>query len=998
MGKQYDSIGFTRKFAQITPGFSEDLTPHSIIIAFLEEMKGYIGKDYLLLMPYFSSDYRGGKIKFAFDDEYQFIINKDYRDIIMQELAEHYSFKTGITEFFCNNFSKSAAVEMQCDKTGDIIVKLMNYGHGDLSSYVDDVRNKFTFKSLLDLKKVQAPDIDVTVSTNDQGLKNIVRNIKRGFVAHKPFLHDDQRVYFISEPNIIIKGEPRSTGGLFLVRKGEMTNQELSFFIISEFLLSSEIEITNDIINAHKNAVRAAIAQVMARNMSHNFGSHVLSNLIKTEVYDDLNDEIIKNSFTVYNSIFDENGVFVHEDSNDVSSPLKNQQLGYFNQYLKSRMDYLSEVTFGVSNLLTTKMMYSEVMKELDQVRILLNFISGVSDFKYKFKLVVVDVEGEEKEMTAENDIGVAFPSDVLGCHAFYNIIENIIRNTAKHTKNTGEVITFTIKFKDVDSNGCEGIEEASELYCVEIDNGVSEDGIDVLVDKQNYRLNQSVLENNSLRSSSLGLLEMEASAAFLRQIDLPEIESDDYFIDNDNNLFHKRNGKKRLNILKAFAVDLKEEERENEEGKTINVKTGRLGYRFFMQKPKEFLFVGNWAKVKDRNRLLTYGVRFVESKVFMDDLIKGKSFSHQFLIYDDTLCKMDKERDEKLKPYDSLLPLRRIHDDGESAETKKTDFFTLKGKALLQNLKEFAWERYFEEVIVKELKNKPKNNKIVIQGACNPESKNCQIVFLDHSNEEQHIKDCKGINKEDSIEAWVENLVSKTCGKLPEFQKYCKGDGEKIVDNYISGIKSGDGIKKRIRQELFEAYHNKVIILDERIQKFAEENSEGSSKGGNKLIPCWRLFGSTNVFIPRRPKKDEKGDLIPLKDWNDDDLIDWDGTALKQDKVFSLDPNDFDKHNKELVENYVKNRMDNAFILVHYGVLERMYNGEEGLINDTLEAWAAKAKRVVVTSGRGAHSLNLPESVCFANLSSVLYACVENRNKYIINYLLNQSRRKRNE
>ena len=55
MSKQYDTIDFTRKFAQITPGFSEDLTTNSIIKTFLEEMKGYMGKDYLLLMPYFSS-------------------------------------------------------------------------------------------------------------------------------------------------------------------------------------------------------------------------------------------------------------------------------------------------------------------------------------------------------------------------------------------------------------------------------------------------------------------------------------------------------------------------------------------------------------------------------------------------------------------------------------------------------------------------------------------------------------------------------------------------------------------------------------------------------------------------------------------------------------------------------------------------------------------------------------------------------------------------------
>ena len=141
-----------------------------------------------------------------------------------------------------------------------------------------------------------------------------------------------------------------------------------------------------------------------------------------------------------------------------------------------------------------------------------------------------------------------------------------------------------------------------------------------------------------------------------------------------------------------------------------------------------------------------------------------------------------------------------------------------------------------------------------------------------------------------------------------------------------------------------------------------------------------------------------KKGNIIPLKDWEGDDLKDWDGTALKPETVFSLDPNDFDKNNIEMVENYVNNRLEHAFILVHYGVLERMYNGNVKQIDKTLNEWAEKAKRVVVTSGRGAHSLKLPTTVCFANLSSVLYACVENRNKYLINYLLHQSRRKRYE
>ncbi|MBK7970976.1 MAG: hypothetical protein IPK08_19775 [Bacteroidetes bacterium] len=40
----------------------------------------------------------------------------------------------------------------------------------------------------------------------------------------------------------------------------------------------------------------------------------------------------------------------------------------------------------------------------------------------------------------------IAFPNDMLGVQAFYVIIENIIRNTAKHSTNSND--KFKIKFK----------------------------------------------------------------------------------------------------------------------------------------------------------------------------------------------------------------------------------------------------------------------------------------------------------------------------------------------------------------------------------------------------------------------------------------------------------------------------------------------------------------------------------------------------------------------
>ncbi len=682
-----------------------------------------------------------------------------------------------------------------------------------------------------------------------------------------------------------------------------------------------------------QTAVVASVAQVMARNMSHNIGSHVFSNLISNDVYSKLTDRrILRND--AYLSICDAKSVYPKEQVEVVKSNVNNNQLSYFNQYLKSRMDYLSEVTFGVSNMLTTKYMYSDVFKELDRVRILLNYISGIQGFKYTFCL-----KRNGTILSNENDIAIAFPSDVLGNQAFYNIIENVIRNTAKHAcNNKREVVTFTIEFTDI-----EDFPDA-EYYCVEIDNGIEESDIDEFVKKQNIRINTSVLDkDNNLRNHSLGLLEMKASAAFLRQLDIAKVDSYEYRFEDKAGSKNKHGN---LILLKA-----------------IN-KNGALGYRFLLQKPKEFLFVGEWdVDGHKKTELLNCGIRFIESDEFVNAMEDGVSFAHPFLLYQDNVSDQVEELLSDDNDCKTLLPVRKVKLTEEEAKAIKKDVIDKTDyKEIVDLLKGVVWFMYYENKITKELKN-PHNEKLKIRKAFDPSKDkdsdfvSNQVVFLDHGDVDTHNNGWKQAKEDASYEAWIENLSSRTSAKLPDFGRYSLGNGDP-VRNYVKNIKKEEN--KRIAFEIFEAYHNKVIVLDERVQKFSKENYEGSSSDNNTPIPCSDLFESTNVLIPDMP----------------------------------LALNAFKKENIEEFEQFIMANMDNAYILIHYGILERMY-GSVAVITEKLNIWAAGSKRLVVTSGRGAHSLTLPPSVCFVNLSSVLYAFMENRNKYIINNLLNQSRRK---
>jgi len=383
-------------------------------------------------------------------------------------------------------------------------------------------------------------DVEVLLSSTKDNICTLLYNDSdfiKGIQSHYPIVNEKHtHLYYFFSNNLNLPDGRYGFGGLFVITEKKLKGTELGFFMLASFTLANKIAQSQLQRAARMEATKSAIAKAMARNMSHNIGSHVLSNLIKDNIFYELSDEnVIKlNSFTsTYERPIQEEG--------------KELQLSYFLRYLKSRMDYLSEVTFGTPNLSRARMIYNDVLGDFDKVRLLLNYISGISAFQYQFRVL------NGRDLMKEKDLAVSFPGDVLGCQAFYNIIENIVRNTAKHAHHDGKV-TITIRFRDMDNLG--DIEGADNLYCVEIDNGVIETNIDKIVTGQNHRLNESVLDNNNnLRDHSLGLLEMEASAAFLRQIDLQEIESENYEVDDDDSYYHERNGKKRLNIIKAFVL-----------------------------------------------------------------------------------------------------------------------------------------------------------------------------------------------------------------------------------------------------------------------------------------------------------------------------------------------------------------------------------------------------------------------------------------------------------
>jgi hypothetical protein len=159
-------------------------------------------------------------------------------------------------------------------------------------------------------------------------------------------------------------------------------------------------------------------------------------------------------------------------------------------------------------------------------------------------------------------------------------------------------------------------------------------------------------------------------------------------------------------------------------------------------------------------------------------------------------------------------------------------------------------------------------------------------------------------------------------------------------------------------QKKIFESAITKILVLDERIQRFSDDHYEADgAKISNRDI-----FAYSNVVIPNR-------------------------------RELQLDADNFTNDLVVGIENFIDGNLTECeFMLVHYSILERMYRDRVS-INEKLSLWSQRI-RVVVTSGRGKPA-DLPSTeVCFVNLSPVLNVFVEARSKFAMNYLMQSARR----
>lgn len=279
-------------------------------------------------------------------------------------------------------------------------------------------------------------------------------------------------------------------------------------------LIEQQIHVLRTLIpkvRARRAALRNAAVSIMSRNMSHNIGSHVLAAVRGDQ-------EVV----------------------DPVVLPTLNTRIQKLNEHLQRRMDFIAELATVEALSAADNLLFHEVLgaesngvdgrgqRGLNAQSLLLRHISGVQVSGQPVGAVINVIREANGDTVPEAT--VSFYSGVLGWQALYVILENIIRNVAKHTRQaTGACAAITnievfLKVLDTHYDYFEvRIWDRSGTACEPVRDGSGKTVVKYLADTLDI---PTFLDaDNTIAKKDWGMKEMYVSAAFLRGIALSDLE-----------------------------------------------------------------------------------------------------------------------------------------------------------------------------------------------------------------------------------------------------------------------------------------------------------------------------------------------------------------------------------------------------------------------------------------------------------------------------------------
>jgi len=370
----------------------------------------------------------------------------------------------------------------ECIKNDEILIPVPENLFPNIENMKDEIKNSLkneeTPQDIIKLLNKKMESL-LESESNPKKFVEIFRNkwfakLQKEEIAYSDFkLEDDQEIlksflflflyspwkicyYF---PGMLSKKTP--AGGLVIYLRENIEPERIVFLQSVVNRIFSLPGVTEAEARVLKESLKSAIAAIMSRNGSHNIGSHIIS-----AASSNIN------------------------DYSDTQMLLK---------YIQQRMDFIATITTEFPNWSYPVWFTKDLMRRFYEQRLVLEYIAeseGVRAYEFQPKnkdekqehklLIRIKIlrngENEPEEIIGinelittykerlKNDLQLAIPGGIIGHQAFYTILENIIRNSAKHgwsksENKNGNNLEITIQI-----NECED----KDYHIVEIWDNVS--------------------------------------------------------------------------------------------------------------------------------------------------------------------------------------------------------------------------------------------------------------------------------------------------------------------------------------------------------------------------------------------------------------------------------------------------------------------------------------------------------------------------------------------
>jgi len=648
--------------------------------------------------------------------------------------------------------------------------KLLN-DIGNVSEIVEKVRNNFNFLNKLS-EEIENKCRNLIYPQEKNWHNDLAQTLLFFSVLYVYIWQKDSWIYANIPSSVQKEGKTNACISLFLELKEEQKKDKIIGAVLRTHKDVTSYFGTLGLIEKEelfkKHALRSAVAAIIGRNMSHNIGSHVLFYLSE-------------------------------EDG--------------FYKYLQNRMDFIAEISTTEPRW-TCKMKLMEDIIEpfVSQVKLLDNIVKSEGLTASKICFIVNRPDNNVRYMfippkksgscriynsngksvrpnTPLKDLEVDVPHGVIGSHAFYSILENFIRDTARHGSE---------KIKGINKNKLEITIEVEpyskqpELVKIVIKNNLQN------YTQDNYRkirgfLNENFIDSDGkLIGSGWGQKEIKICAGWLRNIPAELVPS---FKENPP----------LLNLIK-------------------NPHDENISYEFFMLRPLDLLIIST----KKIENLQSEGV---DVKT-IEELEKSKELSrYNFIV---VISDNDKEVINWLKNNLLILPYRVfVVCDKELDDELKNRVIKITKKEFDGFSKSFNITWLYER-LVKWLYGEKHLPKIKI--ICNQYA---QPFTQIQANWKELIFIGNKITSEDEI-------VFDHDRKEEEHSQYPKIYYEPFsTAKGTLGKKIGLLFDKKDSQVLFELFEvalTKILIADERLYKIAEKSIKLFNKNWNIWDFCSKM------------------------------------------------------------------------------------------------------------------------------------------------------------